>query len=224
MSISSPVYLSARLEIMAARLLPLDFLRSMVEFDLEQIHARLQQRLPSYIAESSAAAQKRQLNLAMYTDFQILLRALSGVEQRFIRHALRWFELINLKAVIRGKFTGVPEAELTRQLVNLGQFGDLPTRELIETDDPFEMLRSLERTAYGGIVSQARKVYEEQGQDLFILDAAIDRNFFIELMHRTRFLDAPSQTGLNSVLGVLLDRFNLLWLLRFRFSYGLTPA
>jgi V/A-type H+-transporting ATPase subunit C len=43
-------------------------------------------------------------------------------------------------------------------------------------------------------------------------------------MHRTRFLDAPSQTGLNSVLGVLLDRFNLLWLLRFRFSYGLTPA
>jgi V/A-type H+-transporting ATPase subunit C len=224
MSVAAGDYLAARIKVMVGRLLPLKALHKLIELDLEQIHVSLQQQLPGYVPQPSAAAQKRQLNMAMYSDFKTLLTPLTSVEQRFIKHALRWFELVNLKAVIRGKFTGVPEAELTRQLVNLGEYADLPTRELIETDDPFEMLRSLEQTAYGGIVRQARKVFEEQGQDLFSLDAAIDRSFFIEMTHRARFLDQATAASLKSVLGALLDRFNLLWLMRYRFSYGLTPA
>jgi V/A-type H+-transporting ATPase subunit C len=82
----------------------------------------------------------------------------------------------------------------------------------------------LETTAYAGIVRQARRVYEEHGNDLFLLDATIDRSFFIDLYQRASFLHDQDAQHLGHVMGGLLDRFNLLWLLRYRFSYGLSSA
>ena len=108
--------------------------------------------------------------------------------------------------------------------MELGDYADLPVDILMDTDDPFEMLRLLEQTAYGGIVRRARRVFEEQGHDLFSLDSAIDRNFFIELAQHARFLSIEEQSHLKQVMGVLMDRFNLLWLLRYRFSYGLSSS
>jgi len=105
-----------------------------------------------------------------------------------------------------------------------GQFTDLPIKKLLETDDPYEMLRLLETTPYAGIVRRARHMYEEHGNDLFLLDATIDRSFFIDLVQRTRFLQDEDAEQVSRVMGGLLDRFNLLWLLRYRFSYGLSAA
>ena len=224
MNRDADAYLSTRLDILAARLLPMSQLRELISLDLEQINNRLKALFPDYDLNAPITAQRRSINRDMYLDFQMLLRPFFGNDRRFLRHAVRWFELVNLKVIIRGKFTGVSETDLSRQLVELGQYADLPINALIETDDPFEMLRSLEQTVYGDIVRQARKVFEEQGHDLFSLDAAIDRNFFYELANRARFLDEYEQASMKKVLGVLLDRFNLLWLMRYRFSYGLTPA
>ena len=218
------VYLSTRLDIMAARLISLQQMQELIMLDLDQVLNQLHEWMPSIDPHMDIIPLRRALSREMYTDFQILLQPFSGNEHRFLKHAIRWFELVNLKVIIRGKFTGVNETEMSRQLVDLGEYADLPVRTLIETDDPFEMLRSLEQTVYGGIVRQARKVFEEQGHDLFSLDSAIDRNFFLELANRARFLDEREQADLKQVLGVLLDRFNLLWLMRYRFSYGLTPA
>jgi V/A-type H+-transporting ATPase subunit C len=67
-------------------------------------------------------------------------------------------------------------------------------------------------------------VYEEHGNDLFLLDATIDRSFFIDLKHHARFLHDQDADNIRHVLGSLLDRFNLLWLLRYRFAYELSPA
>jgi V/A-type H+-transporting ATPase subunit C len=86
-----------------------------------------------------------------------------------------------------------------------------------------EMLRRLEQTSYAGIVRQARRVYEEE-QDLFSLDAAIDRLFFIGLAQRAKGVSADERPAMTAVVGSVLDRFNLLWLLRYRFGYGFPPA
>lgn len=217
-------YLSTRLDLMIQRLLSLKDLSRIVHSDLEQIPALIQPVLPDHNLEVPIPQLRRILSVNMYNDFQRLLRPFNGNNRRFLKQALRWFELVNLKVLIRGKFTGVKESALRTQLVDLGEFADLPVNILIETDDPFEMLRLLEQTAYGSIVRQARRVFEEQGHDLFSLDSAIDRNFFIEVAHRARFLSYLEQTHIKQVFGVLMDRFNLMWLLRYRFSYGLSPA
>ncbi|UCH39928.1 MAG: V-type ATPase subunit, partial [Gammaproteobacteria bacterium] len=47
---------------------------------------------------------------------------------------------------------------------------------------------------------------------------------FIDLYQRARFLQPRDSEFVGRVMGGLLDRFNLLWLLRYRFSYGLSAA
>lgn len=219
-------YAQTRLNLLTDRLLSFETLEALVSKNLDQIVARIDwvENQAGGRSNSPGKGIGRYLSQRMFADFQILLRPFHGTDYRFLKQAIRWFELVNLKVLIRGKFTGVSEAELSEQLVDLGYFADLPLQTLIETDDPFEMLRLLELTAYGGIVRQARRVFEEQGHDLFSLDSAIDRNFFIELSHRGRFLSVDDQMLLQQVFGVLMDRLNLLWLLRYRFSYGLSPA
>lgn len=219
-------YLNTRVSILASRLFTAQQLTGLIDLDLAAILQEiLQHKGHQYEldAQGSHSLESQMANNALM-DFQILLRPFSGNERRFFYYAIRWFELVNLKVIIRGKFRSSPVAEIKKQLVDLGGFVDLPIKKLLETEDPYEMLRLLETTAYAGIVRQARRVYEEQGNDLFLLEATIDRSFFIDLNQRTRFLDPVDAKQVNLVLGSLLDRFNLLWLLRYRFSYHLSPA
>lgn len=220
----SKSYISTRLDILISRLTPLTVIHELLSMDFEQIYQFLQNQHPQIPCDLSNGDLRSALSQTMYADFRTLLRPFNGVERRYLNHTIRWFELLNLKILIRGKFTGVSEKEMSGELIDLGEFAELPTRKLLETDDPFEMLRQLETTPYGGIVKHARMVFEEQGQDLFSLDAAIDKNFFSEVNHRSKYLGFDEQQYLQRIQGVMLDRFNLLWLLRFRFNYELSAA
>jgi V/A-type H+-transporting ATPase subunit C len=219
-------YLSTRLDMLASRLLAFDELATVLEQDVPTIVARINRAYAhgDDRLDDSGLGAGRFLGRRMFADFQMILRPFHANDYRFLKQAMRWFELVNIKVLIRGKFNAVPESALHEQLSEMGSFADVPLRRLVETDDPLEMLRMLEQTPYGAIVRQARRVYEEQGHELFSLDSAIDRNFFMQLSHRALFLKRKDQALLKPVLGGLMDRFNLLWLLRFRFSYGLSAA
>lgn len=226
MSNFSSAYLSTRLTVFARRLIGFAQLVDLIQFDLERILSDVN-RLTGYNYQldgtDSRQIENQLINRAL-DDFRILIRPFSGSERRFFRFAIRWFELVNLKVLIRGKFSSTESVKIQQQLVDLRSFADLPIKKLLDTDDPYEMLRLLETTAYAGIVRQARRVYEEHGNDLFLLDATIDRSFFIDLYQRVGFLRDQDAEHLGYVMGGLLDRFNLLWLLRYRFSYGLSSA
>lgn len=226
MSSFSSVYLDTRLTVLASRLISFEQLIDFIDLDLEQIMLQVKQRT-GYDYDIDTANPRwieTQLTHRALDEFLILLRPFSGSERRFIQFAIRWFELVNLKVLIRGKFSGIDSSEIEEQLIDLRGFADLPVKKLLETDDPYEMLRLLETTAYAGIVRQARRMYEEHGNDLFLLDATIDRSFFIDLKRHAGFLHEEDADNVGQVMGGLLDRFNLLWLLRYRFSYGLSPA
>ena len=226
MSGFSSQYLSTRLDLFSGRLISYPQLVGFIDYDLERILAEIRVITGNHYDLEFGGGNdvESRLTRGALQDFQVLMRPYSGNERRFFFFTIRWFELANLKLLIRGKFSGVDNAEIRRQLVDLGDFADLPLSRLIETDDPHEMLRLLETTAYAGIVRQARRVYEEQGHDLFLLDATIDRVFFIDLEQRTRFLHEEDAAFVARVLDELLDRYNLLWLLRYRFAYELSPA
>ncbi len=226
MSGFTSAYLNTRLSIFAGKLLGIDRLKALLDADLAAIVKQVNE-----LTGHNYQTDEKDINLLgsqlvsiALNDFQPLIRPFSGHESRFFNYTIRWFELVNLKVIIRGKFTGTSNTIIQQQLVDLGDFADLPVKKLLETEDPHEMLRMLERTAYAGIVRQARHVYETQGNDLFLLDATIDRSFFINLKQRLIRLDNQDVSRVNQVMGVLLDRFNLLWLMRYRFSYHLSPA
>ena len=76
---------------------------------------------------------------------------------------------------------------------------------------------------YGDIARQARKVYEEKNEP-FSLDATIDQRYYAGLLKRARLIPAEDRTPLLKLIGTVIDQQNLLWLLRYRFNYELSPT
>lgn len=214
-------YLSTRLDVLASRLISLESLPEIIESDLEQILKRLNCVGDS---DTSVFMIHRKLIGKALLDFEILFRPFTGVDRDLLNYVVHWYELSNLKTLIRGKFTGKSDTAIKSELINLESFAVLPLDKLLQADDPLEMMRLLEETPYSSIVRQARGIYEEEGQNLFSLDAAIDRMFFNGLAQRIRFLEFHDQQQAMALFGTFMDRLNLLWLMRYRFSYNLSPA
>ncbi|MCP4042479.1 MAG: V-type ATPase subunit, partial [Gammaproteobacteria bacterium] len=226
MGVARYAYLNTRVTMLAARLIPLEILQSLVdqppsEFSGANLPINLEEIMDDSSVDSTIMEQG--LLTSLLCDFKILTRPVSGSERTFLGYLIHWFELANLKALIRGKFAGLPDEVIRAQLVNIDPFTTLPIDELLHTEDPAEMLRHLESTPYSDIARQARKVYEEK-QDLFVLDATLDRRFFQGLLKHAMNVTKGERSGVLDVAGCLLDRFNLQWLLRYRFSYKLSPA
>jgi V/A-type H+-transporting ATPase subunit C len=220
-------YLHSRVSAMSVRLLSADRLRSLVELapgqegDIFQISA-LAGLHPEEPSEPPSSLEQRLITLLM-ADFVIFVRALSGPAREFLLYWADRFELSNLKAILRGKMTGQSVTAIRDQLVDMGPFARLPVEDLLRADDVAEMLRRLERTPFADIAREARRIYDEH-RDLFSLDAAVDRRYFAGLWKRAAKAERGRERPLRSLVGGIIDRFNLVWLLRYRFAYHLSPA
>ncbi len=220
MPVNIDSYVATRLSMLRGRLIAVSEWGNIIDSDL----ADLQKRFDCFSEAADVHVIEKKLVDHTLQDFQLLFRPFSGIRREILDYAIHWYELSNLKVLIRGKLSGEKEASIRNQLIDVGHFAALPLDSLLQTEDPGEMLRQLEQTPYAAIVKQARSIYQEEGQNLFALDAAIDRLFFAGLLQRIRFLDEHDRHEFLQVYGSLMDRLNLLWLVRYRFSYGMSPA
>jgi V/A-type H+-transporting ATPase subunit C len=156
-------------------------------------------------------------------ETKVLIRPLSGNERNFLIFWTERFEVSNVKTLLRGKMTGERPAALLNRLTPMGAFGRLDTQDLAHAEDVSELLRRLEIGPYSGIVRHARRAFEES-HDPFILDAALDRGYYEGLAHRAQPLENAAGASFRRLMGTLIDRVNLVWLLRYRFNYNLPPA
>jgi V/A-type H+-transporting ATPase subunit C len=146
-----------------------------------------------------------------------------GEARNLLLYWARKFELYNLKALVRGKLSGLDERAIRDNLYDLPENLSLPHETLLHTESVLELLRHLELSPYSAIASQARHVYEERHEP-FALEATIDQRYYAGLLKRVRELQGLDLKETQQVVGLLLDQLNLLWLLRYRFSYGLSAS
>ncbi|BAU48723.1 V-type ATP synthase subunit C [Sulfurifustis variabilis] len=165
---------------------------------------------------------EQRLIVVLVADFAVLARALAGRPRDFLVYWAYRFELSNLKTILRGRMTGQPTEAIRQELVE-APFARLPIDELLRTEDVAELLRRLESTPFHDIAREARRIYEER-HDLFALDSAVDRRYFAGLSREARAAEGREGNALKALVGDIVDRLNLLWLLRFRFAYGLPAA
>jgi V/A-type H+-transporting ATPase subunit C len=221
------VYLNTRVSLQAARLLDASRLRHLLRGgpgDRDDVirHAGLAD-LPfddfRDATDLETAFMHRQLE-----EMLLLLRPLTGPARDFFAYWGRRAEVGNLKALIRGKLSDQPRGTIVKQLMDIGPHARLPTQALLETDDVAEMLRQLERIPeYAEIARQARRIIAG-GAELFSIDSALDRQYYAGVHRRAMAVPAADRFGLMILVGDLLDRINLVWLLRYRLSYRLPPA
>lgn len=220
-------YLNTRVSLFSGRLWQgVDFDALIRSPDAEMAETLAQRGLPQlatgYGSQDPLSLEQR-IIAEILDETRILIRPLTGDARNFLIYWTERFEISNLKTLLRGKMTGEKPAALLARLTPMGTFGRLDVQDLVHSEDVTELLRRLEAGAYAGIVRQARRAFEES-HDPFILDAALDRGYYEGLARRAQPLENASGPAFRRLMGPLIDRINLVWLLRYRFNYNLPPA
>jgi V/A-type H+-transporting ATPase subunit C len=224
----SAAYLNTRVSLYAERRWSprqFDALLGAADEDLPEFLGRrgLSALVSGYDGRDSRSLEARLVALVL-DETLVLLRPLRDAARQFILYWTERFEISNVKTLIRAKMAGERPAAILPRLLAMGPFSRLNLDDLVQVEDVGELLRRLEQTHYGEIVRHAREAFEES-RDPFILDATLDRAYFEGLVHRARPLEQrPQGRALRELMADLVDRTNLVWLLRYRFNYGLPPA
>lgn len=177
--------------------------------------------LDAALASHSDQVEKHALE-TLVAEAALLIRPLIGAPRELLRHWVRRFELMNMKALIRAKLNTGSRAQVRAQLLDLGPLTDLPIDDLLHAEDLPDLLRQLEATPYSIMARHARRSYEQR-RDLFGVESALERQYFAGLIQRLYALPRSDRPQLRDFLATMLDQINLTWLLRYRFAYGLEP-
>jgi V/A-type H+-transporting ATPase subunit C len=229
---SNEAYLNARVSIMMRRLLTPAQIESLLIHsgketeeitDSARLHGLLT-NIPDLTAPAPPVyALEQRIVSSVLADSEILARPLRGLERDFIIHWVRRLELSNLKAILRGKLSGRSLQDIRADLLDAGPFTTLPVEQLLRTEDFSELLRLLETTQFSDIARQARLAFET-GHDLFAVDATVDRHYYNGLLVRALRIEARQGPLFRELIASIINRVNLVWLLRYRFVYQLAPA
>jgi V/A-type H+-transporting ATPase subunit C len=218
-------YLNARISIFASQLLSETRLMTLLNQPLGFVKEELGHELEDLLADQTIDHNliEHAWLMKMLAAFQVLVRPLAGTAREFLMYWFHKCDIANLKTMVRGKMAGLSAEEIAAQLLELGPLTALPLEQLLRTEDVSELLRRLETSRYGTLARAARRVFEKEHQ-LYSLDAAIDRHYLLGFVQRVRALDTEQRQHLLPLVGMFMDRYNLLWLLRYRFAYHLSSA
>ena len=223
---SADAYLNTRVSLFAGRLWPDAALDALVDADAAAVAGGLAHKGLSMLApqaEQAGASLEQRIVAQILDETRVLIRPLAGEARDFLSFWTARFEMSNVKALLRSKMNGERAAAAFARLVPMGAFGRLDGEALAHAEDAGELLRRLEAGPYAAIVRHARRAFE-QSRDPFVLDAMLDQGYYEGLVARARPLEARFGAPLRGLMAVLVDRINLVWLLRYRFNYGLPPA
>jgi V/A-type H+-transporting ATPase subunit C len=142
----------------------------------------------------------------------------------FVRAWARRSVLRNLKTILKGKALARTEDEIRAELLDLdpGTSPPLPLAALVRAPSIESVLDLLEHTDLQHWIHEARRIYERD-PTLFGLEAALDRLYYPELRNRIERLK-PWDRVVEGLVADEIDQVNLMWLLRYRLNYGLSPA
>ena len=213
-------YLDARVNLYARQLLELDQINSLIDQSRDE-DTRDPSQADAALRDADDLDQSN-VNILL-SELTILVRPLTGAPRELLGYWAQRFELGNLKTIIRGKMANQPRPLIEARLQDMAAFTRLPIDELLQSDTPAELLRRLERTPYAEMASRARRLLE-RGEALFALDAALDRRYFAGLARLSGATDSGPRQLLRELVGSIVDRVNLVWLLRYRYAYNLPPA
>lgn len=225
-SVANQAYLNTRVSLMATRVFDQDTIGRLAQMQLPQLAEHF--GLPVLLDEQQSTrargrAIEQGLIQVLLAELQVLVRPMNTRERGIVLAWGRKYALFNLKTLIRGKLHDLDQQTIRDSLFDLPPIIGLPDQELLRAENVLELLRQLETGPHRMIARQAREFYEQR-REPFALEAAIDQRYYTDLVRQTTQFNEDQSHPLRQLIGAELDRIALLWLLRFRFSYQLSPS
>jgi V/A-type H+-transporting ATPase subunit C len=167
---------------------------------------------------------KRKLSDAFYSVIQM-----SPVQTRpLVKQLYRYYEIGNLKAVLRGIVTvsawGTETTLWDRVrdvLFPMGSASVLPAQAMIESGSVATAVDLLQGTPYEETLSFAMKRYSSE-QNLFPIEVALDLAYWRRLWAETKKLTGADREHGVKIIGSLLDMNNLMWAIRYKVYHKLS--
>ena len=222
---ASYAFLHGRVSTLAAQLLPVERLEPLID-DPDADHAdyfsaaglvRLSENAPQEVREL-----EQYLATVLLEEAIVLGRGLSAVARDLIHHFVRRFEMVNLKILIRCKLAGCGPEEIRSRLFDLGALPAGNIEQLLQAEDINECLRLLESGRHALLARQLRQVLAES-HEVFLVEAAIDYGYFSTLARLVGALSFSDRQTVQPFVARIIDQINLVWLMRYRLGYGMTP-
>ncbi len=173
--------------------------------------------------ETGEAAARARLIAALRADVEPLIRPLPAEARAFFGFWMARDEVANIKVLVRGKATGQADEWIREVLSPLAGHSIVASEALLGASDAGDVLRQVERTPLADAVRTAARRHGERAE-LFLVEAAIDQGFYDGVVRRYRRLRAADRQSIGALLLPILDCINLVWLLRYRFTFGLGPG
>jgi len=133
----------------------------------------------------------------------------------------RYYEVDNLKAVLRGIVTGASWDRVKFVLFPPSTITSLPAEEMVEAGTVSAAVELLRGTPYYETLSHAMKRYSTE-QNLFPLEVALDLNYWREMWKLVNQLPGQDRTQALKIVGGMVDSDNLMWAIRYRVYHHLS--
>ena len=144
-----------------------------------------------------------------------------GQTRPLLTQLYRYFEVENLKAVLRCIITDPSWDHVRDVLFPIGSMTVLPLQAMVETGNISAAVDLLNNTPYAETLSFAMKRYTVE-QNLFPLEVALDLNYWRQLWKQAKQLQGSDRDQALRIVGALLDMNNLMWAIRYRVYYQLS--
>ena len=133
----------------------------------------------------------------------------------------RYFEVDNLKAVLRGIVTGASWDRVRFVLFPYGPSTVLPVQEMLEAGGVTAAVELLRNTPYYETLSYALKRFSAE-QNIFPLEVALDLSYWRALWKEMNRLSGDDRAHALRIIGSLVDMNNLMWAIRYRVYHHLS--
>lgn len=145
-----------------------------------------------------------------------------------IRQLFRYFEVGNLKAVLRSIQTvsswrsDVAAWDRVREvLFPFGSFSTIPAQAMVESGSVASAVELLKGSPYESTMSFAMKRFSAE-QNLFPLEVALDLDYWRRLWGEVKELKGKDHDMGGKLIGSLLDLNNLMWVIRYKTYHNLS--
>lgn len=145
-----------------------------------------------------------------------------------VRQLFRYFEVGNLKAVLRSIQTvsswkeDIPLWERVHEvLFPFGDFASIPAQAMVESGSVPAAVDLLRGSVYESTMSFAMRRYSNE-QNLFPLEVALDLDYWRRTWAEVKNLSGKDREMGVKLIGSLLDLNNLMWVIRYKIYHKLS--
>jgi V/A-type H+/Na+-transporting ATPase subunit C len=162
-----------------------------------------------------------QLKGKLADAYHTVITTAPGNIRPLLTQLYRYFEVENLKAVLRGIAANSSWDHVQAVLFPFGSMNALPLQAMVEAGNITAAVDLLNNSLYAQTLSFAMKRYATE-QNLFPLEVALDLNYWRQLWKEAKQLQGSDRDQALRIVGALLDMNNLMWAIRYRVYYQLS--